>query len=128
MATILEMMTELQEGFSKSFIDAIHKNDPEALRKAKAKAWQRFLQLGLPTSQSDAFQYLRLQPLFQQHFCPTTPPTSITKEALSSAILDECRESCFVFVNGHFAPELSNRLGLPESIVALQLQQACRTY
>jgi Fe-S cluster assembly protein SufD len=128
MTTIADVMAELQEEFHRSFVNAIHKDDPELIKKMKTKAWQRFMQLGLPQSHSDAFQYMHLQPLLKHHFHRAMPLSSLTDEIISSAVLDECRESCFVFVNGHFAPKLSNRVGLPESVVALQVKQACRTY
>ena len=128
MATILEMMTALQEEFSRSFLDAINENDPESIKKAKAKAWHCFLQLGLPAAGNEAFQYLHLQALFQQRFSQVTVSQSVTRESFASAILEECRESYFVFVDGHFVPELSNRSGLPQSVVVLPMKQAARTY
>jgi Fe-S cluster assembly protein SufD len=52
----------------------------------------------------------------------------LTKEQIAPFILPESRRSVAVFVNGHFAPELSSFEGLPKKVVAIPLQDALRSF
>jgi len=98
-----------------------------ALKGLRAKAWERFLQLGLPTKKSEVFKYLRLGALEKRSY-GAAAFQEVAEEAVSEALLPECRDSCFVFVNGLFRPELSRTSALPKNLVALPLERACRTY
>ncbi len=89
----------------------------------REKAWDHFLELGLPTQSSDAFKYVPLKRLYDLKLSlnPLTP----TWEIIRPHILPESQESYLVFANGRYIPELSK---LPSQGVILPLQEAFKTY
>lgn len=84
------------------------------------KAWNRFLEKGLP-EKKEAFQYVPLSSLYGTSF---SSAKTVDKEA-SSLLYPECQNSCIVFVNGAYSKELSC---LPKQLVALPLKEAMVTY
>ncbi len=90
----------------------------------QGKAWDRFLELGLPEKSSELFKYFPLRKLYDLRL---TLPAILRppKEAIETHILPEAKESYLVFVGGRFSPELSK---LPSRLVALPLQEAVKTY
>lgn len=97
------------------------------LQKIRAKAWEHFLALGLPTRQSEVFNYIKLRNLFAQTFAPSQA-REITLQQISSSIFPECKQSVLVFVNGHYHPNLSNTTAIPSRVVISTLTAATRTY
>lgn len=96
--------------------------DP-ALELVKKKAWDHFLEMGLPEKKDEAFRYVPLAKLYDFPIQPS--PLSLTKEEVLAYIYPECRQSFLVFINGSFAPELSV---VPKKAVALPLADAMRSY
>lgn len=106
--------------------DALPEND--SLQKLRLKAWEHFLELGLPNSRtSEVFRYLRMRNLYAKSYS-TSVEAQIDKEAFSSHIYPECKGSCIVFVNGFYRPELSHLEKLPQRIVITSLSDAYRTF
>ncbi|MBA3721065.1 MAG: Fe-S cluster assembly protein SufD [Parachlamydiaceae bacterium] len=107
------------------YLAQINRND--ALQKIRAKAWDHFLALGLPTRQTEVYRYVKLRNLFSQNY-QLANEISIKHEEIASSIYPECRQSVLVFVNGYFAPTLSNTSALPSKVVTSSLTDAIRTY
>lgn len=99
----------------------------DSLKKARAKAWDHFLELGLPKKENEVFKYLRLRNFFSQNYEPSHP-TELTYEAISSYVLPECHDSVAVFVNGYFSPSLSRLSALPKGATALSTLEAMQVY
>lgn len=97
------------------------------LEKIRQKAWDHFLELGLPTRKSEPFRYLRLRNLYARTFA-TASETQVSAEALEAYVYPECRNSFLVFVNGLFKPHLSRTEALPSKVALLSLSDAARTY
>lgn len=112
---------EMLESFYKAIWDS------DSLQKVRAKAWDHFLELGLPSRNFEAFRYIRLRNLYARSFV-LSKATNISKEAFSAYIYPECKQSVLVFVNGHFQPSLSNTEALPSRLAILPLTEAMRTY
>jgi len=87
------------------------------------KAWDHFLELGLPDKSCDAFKYVPLKRLYDMKLSLKVP--TLTKESIQPHIIPEARESYIVFANGRFNKELSK---LPAKVVILPLQEALKTY
>lgn len=100
-------------------------SDP--IQKARTKAWEHFLDLGLPTVRSEVFRYLKLKQLFSKTYTQA-PASRLTKEDIAKFVIDECRGSVLVFVNGRFQPGLSNWQAVPGRVVIAPLNEAIRTY
>jgi Fe-S cluster assembly protein SufD len=89
----------------------------------REKAWDHFLELGLPDKSSDAFKYVPLKRLYDIKLSLASPVLS--KDDLEPYILPEAQESYIVFVNGRYTPQLSK---LPPKVVIVPLQEALKTY
>ena len=101
-----------------------HTGDQE---KTKQKSWQQFLCIGLPKRNNEAYRNIKLRTLYSQTFCMADEKL-LTKESVSPWIYPECLSSVAVFVNGHYAPHLSNYAGLPQKVAILPLEEAAATY
>jgi Fe-S cluster assembly protein SufD len=110
----------LRESYSRELSDGL-------LGKARAEAWARFLDLGLPERKDEAFRKIRLHDLYARSFVqPKAFAASL--EAVEKALLPECCDSALVFVNGQYQPELSRCAALPKSLVVAPLSEAANTY
>ena len=79
------------------------------------QAWDRFLDLGLPTKKSESYRYVRLKALYSQLFqSPTISQPDFQPE-----------EGTFVFVNGSYCDALSS---IPKPLLALPLSKASKAY
>lgn len=125
------MMT--QSGFEKDtfkalmegYLSQIKKGD--ALNKFRSKAWDQFLELGLPTNKSEVYRYIKLRQLFsQQYHLPGA--SQLKAEEIAKAIYPECRKSFLVFVNGHYFPHLSNRQSISQKVSISSLLDATSTF
>lgn len=99
----------------------------DVLDKFRQKAWQHYLTLGLPSKQNEAYRYIKLRHLFSQPFC-LAAETPIHPDQIDQWIYPECKQSCLIFVNGHFMRELSCLEALPKKVVVASLQEASQTY
>lgn len=105
----------------KQIFEKISAADP--LKGMRAKAWDHFLELGLPSKSDDAFQYVPLRRLYE---LPLQPPVMPRQNVIEP--YPECRGSFLVFVNGYFSPELSDISKLPKKIIALPFSEALKSY
>ncbi len=99
----------------------------DSLNKIKAKAWDHFLEVGLPTRSDDVYRYIRLKKFFSRSY-EKAYPTEISQEMITPYILPECAESALVFVNGHFIRKLSRMQAIPERVNISTLADAMHTY
>ncbi len=98
----------------------------DLLKGMREKAWDHFLELGLPEKSDEAFRYVPLRRLYEQSFKEASPAPS--KEEILSYIYPECRGSYLVFFNGSYLPEISDLSGLSKKIVAQPIADAMRSY
>lgn len=107
------------------YLQRINQND--ALQRLRGKAWDHFLELGLPSKSTEEYRYIKLRHLFSQNF-QLAEEVKIDHADIASSILPECHHSLLVFVNGHYCPDLSNTSALPKQLVIAPLHEANRTY
>lgn len=86
-------------------------NDPPA----DLRAWERFLELGMPTKKTESYRYVRLSSLYQKRY--QLPHFSLPNL--------EQQTGSLVFVNGRYCESLSL---VPEPLVALPLPKAVKVY
>lgn len=125
------MITEINPEVE-PFFQVLEKVFCETSREAplasfQEKAWGRFVESGLPTRKDDVFRYVKLHLLYR-HSYRAAAMKSVDAEAIAPHIYPESRQSLLVFVNGHFAPQLSRTEGLPGKIVISSLSAAMRPY
>lgn len=118
-------LTEEQIAFFtslKELNDALDNKDP--LARLRAKGWDHFEELGLPSRKAEVFQYVNLNKLFSKQLV-LSESASVSIEA---HILPECKNSYIVFVNGQMDLSLSNLTGLPEKVIAIPLKEALKAF
>lgn len=110
-------------------LEQLYKNleGSDPLARLRAKGWDHFAELGLPTKKNEAYQYLRLQPLFEKSL-DSAKSLHVTQEEIASRVLPECKKSYAVFINGQLDLSLSCFEGLPKKVVAIPLQEALRSF
>ena len=98
-----------------------------ATDKYRSKAWERFLQMGLPTRKQEVFQYVPLRRLFENEF-QTPESLNIAPALFESHVLPECRHSHIVLVNGRYDPALSDFSDLDSSAIVSTFQDAQQSF
>src|ERR1035437_2870899 len=104
--------------------------------QAKQPAWvfplrkagiARFAELGFPTLQQEGRPFTNVAPLAQLPFKPVfgVSRNSLTREALADFTFGKLVSSRLVFVNGHYAAELSSSPGpQPQGVIICSLAAA----
>lgn len=112
------------EALEKSFFQ---NRASDLLKGMREKAWDHFLELGIPEKSDEPFRYVPLRRLYETEWsCPE--PVAIDRETIASYIYPECKSSYLVFINGTWMPELSDLTALPKKVVALPIVDAMRSY
>ncbi|HEV8051469.1 MAG TPA: Fe-S cluster assembly protein SufD [Parachlamydiaceae bacterium] len=126
------MMTEQREGQEtfQLFLEDLYGQIDDAadpLQKIRAKAWEHFLELGLPTKRNDVYRYVRLRSFFANSYEPAQF-TEVAESTIDAHVLPECTNSVAVFINGQFSPLHSRLKGVSSRIVIETIAQGMKTY
>jgi len=131
------MMTQLkseQDDFQ-SLLERLYQaqsTESNPLQKVRDKAWDHFLELGLPSRKNEVFRYVKLRNLYSREYLPAQTQaanfSTISAGALDPYIYPECSQSVLVFVNGYYQPTLSRTKMVPEKVVIASLNDAMKTY
>lgn len=97
------------------------------LQKLRKKAWERFLELGLPSKKAEVFRYVPLRKLFVKDVYQALD-CEVLPESIEKAIYPECRDSVIVLVNGRFSAQLSRLKALPERLEVISLREGAKKY
>ncbi len=100
---------------------------PDLLKGFREKAYDHFLEMGLPEKKQEAFQYFPLGRLYDELFFSSQKET-LSLEDIKPHVLPECQNACLVFINGHFSKTLSTFTSLPKSVVIIPLLEAISSY
>lgn len=92
----------------------------------RERAWNRFVEAGLPTKKTEVYRNLKLRALYALEVKESG--RTVSGETLSPYILKECQGSCLVFVDGRYRPELSKRDDIPAKVSILTLDDAVKTF
>lgn len=95
---------------------------PESLTEIRDASLRRFRLMGLPTTRDEEFKYLPLHGL-EGEFAPAYGAT-VDSSAASVLPLGDLDAVTLTFVNGQYAPELSNVSGLPEGALVRSMLEA----
>ena len=94
---------------------------PAWLKHLRANAIAQFEQLGFPTTRHEEWKYTNVAPLLKQDF--SIPQTSANVD-IKAFTYPESQTSQLVFVNGIYAPKLSNVSAIPDGVTIANLQAA----
>lgn len=118
-----------EENPMQAVLEEIYKNisRQDELGRLRSKAWERFLEMGLPSRRDEVFRYVPLRQLLAKDFV-AAEEAALLPEQIAPFILPECADSAIVFVNGYFQPALSRLQGISSKISLLKVQDAVRSY
>jgi Fe-S cluster assembly protein SufD len=125
------MITEQREGQEafQSFLFGLYEQiDPsESLQKIRSKAWEHFLELGLPSSKEEAYRYIRLKSFFLNSY-EGAQFTETLPFAIDPYILPECQQSVLVFINGRFSLQHSRLQAISKGVAVSTLAEGMKTF
>lgn len=98
---------------------------PGWLAPLRRAAFERFARVGLPTTKDEEWRFTPLSPLARTVWQPARPPAGLpAAEDLAPFVFGHPEWCTLVFVNGHFAPELSTPPGPTSPVRVLSLGEA----
>jgi Fe-S cluster assembly protein SufD len=96
---------------------------PPSLSERREEAIRKFQVAGFPTHKSEEFKYTSLRTLEETQFEPAYGAT-VTRQEWRKTLLGKIEGPVLMFVNGQYAPELSDVQGLPEGALFMPLNVA----
>lgn len=84
------------------------------MRDRRDAAITQVIDLGLPTRKSEAWKYTSLQPLIDTPFSLAEKTTAVDRDQIAPFLLENAYH--FVFIDGRYAPHLSNLNALPAGV------------
>lgn len=120
-----EWYTELFRQFE-SKLNGHSKTHLHTLRR---NAIEQFSSLGFPTQRDEEWKYTNVNPLLKNNYAPVNPVNLSLPAAadITKFFIKNLEVSLFVFVNGHFTPELSRLLPEAEKIRIENLASAANS-
>jgi Fe-S cluster assembly protein SufD len=102
-------------------IQARTAGQPTFLTDLRQRGFAAFGDLGFPTTRHEAWRFTNIAPIADTSFV-LAPPADVTAAAVAPFMLPVSEgELAIVFVNGRYAPELSNLADLPDGLVVAPL-------
>ena len=98
-------------------------SQPESVAVMRRAGREHFADVGFPSTRQEEWRRTNVAPISRTRFrYPAADPDALPRERLEPFQLADCAE--LVFVNGRFAPGLSQRPELPEGVFAGSLATA----
>jgi Fe-S cluster assembly protein SufD len=123
------MSVELYENLFYELDKELRKIGPKWVHKLRMAGLEMFKAQGFPTLRNEQWRHTRVRPIAGTTFTPVTEckPEQLSVGRILERTFDdgECRR--LVFVDGHFAPELSRIGELPQGILLGSLADALAT-
>jgi len=101
---------------------AAGRDEPEAVRRLRRRAIERFAEAGIPTTRQEAWRFTELRPLAETRFERAAGAAAVDSAALAPHLFDAAAR--LVFVDGFLVPTLSALDGLPGGAFAGSLAAA----
>jgi Fe-S cluster assembly protein SufD len=101
------------------------KTEVHGIRRAALKA---FSAKGFPTTREEEWRFTNVQPIAATEFVPSLryDARGLRRSDVDQFLFPGLRESCLVFINGHFAPEFSDCSSIPAGVRVQCLAEALR--
>jgi Fe-S cluster assembly protein SufD len=116
----ISTFTDHQERLARDF--------PTWFRKLGRTAMERFAETGFPSTKHEDWRFTRVRPLLQHEFKPTEGyrQNGLSAKRLKGISYDDTNSHRLVFVNGHYAGNLSNPGALPQGVMLGSLREMLR--
>ena len=112
--------------YSDSFA-ATGTSGPAWLPQLRRAAFDRFSELGFPTTRDENWHYTSVTPIAERTFKPAKPGTlAISPNDLTHLVIGDASWHRLVFVNGRFERSLSSFSELPADVQVLTLAEAIK--
>jgi Fe-S cluster assembly protein SufD len=85
---------------------------------------ERSVELGFPTARDEDWKFTNLAPLARKEFTPAAEGGGVTLDDLAPFVFRGQESARLVFVNGSYAPELSDSCAQPGGVIACSLAQS----
>jgi Fe-S cluster assembly protein SufD len=100
---------------------------PASVQSQRAVAFDAFRRMGFPTTKNEDWHFTSVAPIVEHDYLHITTPSGDVRPAqLAPFTFGRSDWHTLVFVNGRYAPELSNAERLPPGVKLLDLRQAWR--
>ena len=121
------MTTEQQSSFLEKLEEKFSANTEDRLQKSRLMGWNQLQQMGLPSRAREDYRYVKLRKMWALDWKSEEKASTSIEKHIEAERLDECRESCLVFLNGSLSLELSRLEALPD-LVVLSLSEGMKKY
>ena len=103
--------------------------EPAWLAAMRQTAAAHFVALGFPTLEHEDWRFTNVAPIAQLPFKPAAkaPAGSVTQDSIRQSVFGSIEATRLVFINGHFAPELSSIGKLPAGVKVSNLAAALQS-
>ena len=100
---------------------------PAHIQSLRSAGFEAFRELGFPTTKNEDWHFTSVAPIVEHDYLHiTTASGDVRRAALMPFLFGRSEWQTLVFVNGRYAPELSNTGALPKGVQLLDLRRAWR--
>lgn len=114
----MENKTDIKQYFIdqfQKFERSLNGEKDSHFHKMRKSALDEFSKLSVPTQKDEEWKYTNISPLLKHNFVQGKR-VHLTPDKISKFLFDQLEHSLMVFVNGHFAPELSRLDDIPDTV------------
>jgi Fe-S cluster assembly protein SufD len=110
----------------KTFEAGLNGQAETSVHNLRKQAMLTLEDLGFPTTKHEEWKYTNVSPIIENNFTlsQSYKPGMLKSQDIAKYHFDGLENSCFVFINGHFASDLSNISGLKDSVELKSLDTA----
>jgi Fe-S cluster assembly protein SufD len=98
-----------------SFENSLNGGSLKPFHQVRKDAIANFSNLNFPTTHDEDWRFTNIAPLLKHNFKPADK-TKLKQKQIKNFLFKRISSNMIVFVNGHFAPELSKLKSLPDGI------------
>ena len=123
MSNTIAVPDNFTEGFER-LAEARDGKEPGWLSELRQAAFQRFVELGFPTTRHEDWKYTNVNPIVEAGFTRAEEPVSVSQERINDFGFEGLDAHLMVFVDGFFVPGLSHIGDLPGNVRVSSLAEA----
>lgn len=114
----MENKTDIKQYFIDQFQEferSLNGEKDSAFHQMRKSAIDEFSKLSIPTQKDEEWKYTNVSPLLKHNFV-RGKKVDVNPDRINKFLFDQLEHSLMVFVNGHFAPELSRLDDIPDTV------------
>lgn len=121
----MENKTDIKQYFINQFQEferSLNGEKDSHFHQMRKSALDEFSKLPIPTQKDEEWKYTNISPLLKHNFV-SAKKAKVNSAKINKFLFDQLEHSLMVFVNGHFAPELSRLKDIPGNIKVSSLAE-----